>query len=139
MKRTITRALKLSQEEAAKALQVLVSEGKLAARDVYGALKRREKLVRDIRERLHALGVEGVELAGEIRRTAVTRFKSAEEASREPRRKAVSAARRAAMQAQGRYLAAIRQLSKQARAKIKAVREKSGVKTAIAAAKRMAN
>jgi hypothetical protein len=138
LKRTITRALKLSQEEAAKALQVLVSEGKLAARDVYGALKRREKLVRDIRERLHALGVEGVELAGEIRRTAVTRFKNAEEASREPRRKAVSAARRAAMQAQGRYLAAVRQLSKQARARIKAVREKSGVKAAITAAKRMA-
>jgi hypothetical protein len=71
LKRTFTRTLKLSQEEAAKALHVLVSEGKLAAREVYEALKRREKLVRELRERLHALGVEGVELAGDIRKVAV--------------------------------------------------------------------
>jgi hypothetical protein len=40
-------------------------------------------------------------------------------------------------QQQGRYMAAVRQLPKAARAKIKAVREKSGVRAAIAAAKRM--
>lgn len=137
MKRTTAKALKVSQEEAAKALHVLVSEGKLAARDVYGALKRREKLIRQIRERLHALGVEGVELAGDIRKVATTRFKRAEEASREPRRKAVSAAVKATRQAQGRYLGAIRRLSKAARKQIKAIREKSGVKAAIAAARKM--
>ncbi len=64
--------------------------------------------------------------------------KRAEETSREPRRKAVSAALKATRQAQGRYLGAIRQLSKAARKQIKAIREKSEVKAAVAAAKRMA-
>jgi hypothetical protein len=41
-------------------------------------------------------------------------------------------------QQQGRYMAAVRQLSKADRAKVKAIREKSGVRAAIAAAKRMA-
>jgi hypothetical protein len=41
-------------------------------------------------------------------------------------------------QAQGRYMAAVRPLTKEQRAKIKAIREKSGVQAAIAAAKRMA-
>ena len=132
-------SLEISAEQARLALSVLIHEGKLAVRDIHGALARRERLIRQIRERLHALGVEGVELVGDIRKVAVARFKSAEEASREPRRKAVTAARRAAMQAQGRYLAAIRQLSKAARKQIKAIREKSGVNAAITAAKRMAN
>ena len=131
-------SLEISAEQARLALSVLIHEGKLAVRDVQGALARRERLIRQIRQRLHALGVEGVELAGDIRKVAVARFKNAEEASREPRRKAVSAARRAAMQAQGRYLAAIRQLSKAARQQIKVIREKSGVKAAIAAARKMA-
>ena len=129
--------LAISAEQARLALSVLVAEGKLAVRDVQGALVRRERLVREIRQRLHALGVEGVELAGDIRRVATTRFEQAEKASREPRRKAVSAAVKATRQAQGHYLAAIRQLSEAARKQIKAIREKSGVKAAIAAAKRM--
>jgi hypothetical protein len=132
-------SLAISAEQARLALAVLINEGKLAARDVYGALARRERLIRQIRERLHALGAEGVELAGDIRKVATTRFKRAEEASREPRRKAVSAAVKATRQAQGHYLAAIRQLSKSARKRIKTIREKSGVRAAIAAAKRMAS
>ena len=129
--------LVVSAEQARLALSVLVSEGKLAVRDVQGALARRERLIREIRARLHALGVESAELAGDLRRVAVARFQHAEEASREPRRKAVSAAVKATRRAQGRYLAAIRQLSKAARKQIKAIREKSGVRAAIAAAKRM--
>jgi hypothetical protein len=41
-------------------------------------------------------------------------------------------------QRQGRYMAAVRQLPKADRAKIKAIREKSGVRAATAAAKQMA-
>jgi hypothetical protein len=129
--------LAISAEQARLALSVLIHEGKLAVRDVQGALARRERLIQEVRARMHALGVEGVELAGEIRKVAVTRFQQAEKASREPRRKAVSAAVRATRQAQGRYLGAIRRLSKDARKKIKAIRGKSGVKAAIAAAKKM--
>ena len=51
---------------------------------------------------------------------------------RKPR---ISAATRKMYQQQGRYMAAVRQLPKADRAKIKAIREKSGVRAAIAAAK----
>lgn len=63
------------------------------------------------------------------------------QAARNAGRKAklrVSAATRAAWAAQGRYMAAVRRLPKAARARIKAIREKSGVRAAIAAAKRSA-
>ena len=134
MKRTTAKALKLSQEQAARALHALVSEGKLAARDVYGALKRgdqREKLVRDLRKRLAAFEKDGPFPM----RIATVKRAGRKAAGRVKRR--ISAARRAAMRTQGRYLAAIRRLPKAARVKIKAIREKSGVKAAIAAAKRM--
>jgi hypothetical protein len=42
------------------------------------------------------------------------------------------------MKRQGRYLAAVRPLSKAARVKVKEIREKSGVAAAISAAKKMA-
>jgi hypothetical protein len=48
------------------------------------------------------------------------------------------AATRAAWAAQGRYLGAIRQLSKAARKQIKAIREKSSVAAAIRRAKKLA-
>lgn len=50
--------------------------------------------------------------------------------------KPVSAARKAAWKAQGRYMAAVSQAS---RAKVKAIRGKSGLNAGIKAAKRMAN
>lgn len=48
-----------------------------------------------------------------------------------PRRRKVSAKARAAWKAQGRYMAAVRRLSKADRAKVRAVREKSGIRAAI--------
>lgn len=131
-------SLAISAEQARQALSVLIHEGKLAARDVQSAPARRERLIREIRARMHALGVEGMEVAGSIRKGAVARLRSAEKASRKPRRKAASAAVKATRQAQGRYLGAISRLSRGARKQIKAIREKSGVKAAIAAAKKMA-
>ena len=49
-------------------------------------------------------------------------------------RKAITRAKRIARQAQGRYLAAIRTLSKDAKAKIQQIRKESGVDAAIKAA-----
>jgi hypothetical protein len=51
---------------------------------------------------------------------------------------AITAAQRRARQAQGRYLGAIRQLSQASRAKIREIRRKEGVQSAIAAAKKLA-
>jgi hypothetical protein len=117
----------ITAEQARNALTYLVHEGKVTAKAVEKALANRERLIREIRERMAALG--GAAAEG---------FRQAEKASRKPRRKAVSAATRAARKAQGRYMAAVRRLSKSARKQIKAIRQKSGVKAAIAKAKRMA-
>ena len=127
MRRKTKKALKLSAHHASLALQMLVEDGKIAAKDVSAALKRREKTIRDLRARLSALGED---VAATVAKTA------AREAPRA--RRAITQAQRRARQAQGRYLASIRKLSRQARAQVKAIRAKSGVDAAIRAAAKMA-
>lgn len=134
MKRTTRKTLQIGSDQAAQALHMLVSEGRVAAREVYAVLKRREKLLRELRERLTALGVDGLRVVAGVRREA----RGARKAGRKANRR-VSAAARKAWAAQGAYMAAVRRLPKAARAKMKAIREKSGVKAAIATAKRMAS
>src|SRR5712691_1655057 len=132
--------LALSAESAQQALSFLVHEGKLAANEVQKALKRRERLVREVRRRLAELGAEGLEFAGNVGSTTATGLRRAERASRPARKRArrtISAATKKAYQAQGRYMAALRPLSKAARFKIKAIRKASGVDAAIAAAKKL--
>lgn len=130
------KAANFSPERAAQALSVLVHEGKLKLRDITKALDRREKMIRELRERLASLGEEVSGAASRIarrgRRKAGARTRKV---ATKPRR--ISKAQRAARQAQGRYLGAIRQLPAEARAKVKEIRAKSGVRAAIAAAKRM--
>jgi hypothetical protein len=121
------KALKLSAHQASLALQMLVEDGKIAAKDVTAALKRREKTIRELRARLSALGED---VAATVGKTA------AREAPRA--RRAITQAQRRARQAQGRYLAAIRKLSRQARAQVREIRAKSGVDAAIRAAAKMA-
>jgi hypothetical protein len=106
---------------------MLVDDGKIAAKDVAAALKRREKTIRELRARLSALGED---VATSVAKTA------AREAPRA--RRAITQAQRRARQAQGRYLAAIRKLSRQARLRVRAIRAKSGVDAAIRAAVKMA-
>lgn len=119
--------LRIATEHAAHALHLLIAEGKIAATDVTNALKRREALIADLRQRLTALEAGALVKTGvETRKGRVRR-----------RRRKISAATRAKFRAQGRYMAALRRLPKAARAKAKAIREKSGVRAAIAAAKRM--
>lgn len=127
MRRKTKVALKLSAHQSAMALQMLIQDGKIAARDVAAALQRREKTVRELRARLSALGEE---VAASVAKTA------AREAPRA--RRAITRAQRSARQAQGRYLGAIRRLSKQARARVKAIRAESGVDAAIRAAAKLA-
>ena len=137
MARQRRSSLALSGEQASAALAVLIHEGKLAAGEVQKALKRHRHLVTGLRARLAALE-QGAGKAGKrllkdgpfpmMVRKAV----SAKVRRRKPK---ISAATRKIYQQQGRYLAALRPLSKQARAKIKAIRVKVGVKKAIAEAK----
>lgn len=127
MRRKTKKALDLSAHHASLALQMLVEDGKIAARDVTNALKRREKTIRDLRARLSALGDD---VAAAVAKT------SAREAPKA--RRAISRAQRTARQAQGRYLGAIRRLSKQARARVKAIRAESGIDAAIRAAAKLA-
>jgi ParB-like chromosome segregation protein Spo0J len=134
MRRKTRKALKLSAEHAAVALQLLIEDGKVAAADVTKALKNREKLIKDLRSRLSALEKAARPMA---RRIARAGRKAARRAAPKAR-KAVSRAQKAARRAQGRYMAAVRRLSKDARARVKTIRKQSGVDAAIRAALKMA-
>ena len=132
MRRKTVKAVRLTGEHAVYALQMLIEDGKIASKDVIQALKRREKTVRELRARLLALG-EDVS-------NAVVRAANAANDSPQVRRarKQITKAQRTARQAQGRYMAAVRKLSKDARKRIKAVRIKQGVEAAIREARRLA-
>src|SRR6266542_6630183 len=132
--------LALSAEHARQALAILVQEGKIRASEVRKALQRRDRLVKALKASLAALE-QGVGRLGRqfkdspfpmvSRRARPAKPKGAR---RKPR---ISAATRKMYQAQGRYMAALRPLSKAQRAKVKRIRRKSGVRAAIAAAKAM--
>jgi hypothetical protein len=140
-------SLTVTADQARQALSFLVQEGKVAAGEVRKALSRRERLIREIRERLEKLGVDGLELTTRLAKGATRKIRAARKSLRRPRqapqpvrkraKPRISAATRKIYQAQGRYMAALRPLSKEARTEIKAVREKSGINAATAAAKRM--
>jgi hypothetical protein len=131
------KAMNFSPDRAAHALSILVQEGKVRLKDVTKALDRREKMIRELRERLASLGEEVSGAASRVARRARRRA-SALTRKVAPKTRRISKAQRAARQAQGRYLGAVRRLSVEARAKVKEIRAKSGLRAAIAAAKRMA-
>jgi hypothetical protein len=126
-KKTV-KAVRLTGQHAAQALQMLIEDGKIASRDVVQALKRREKTVRELRARLVALGED------------VSKAVQAANDSPQVRqaRKQITRAQRTARQAQGRYMAAVRRLSKDARKRVKEIRVKSGVDAAIREARKLA-
>lgn len=138
-KRRRGSVMTISAERAHQALTYLVHEGKIGAREIEKALANRDRLIREIRERMAALGVEGARVGRRLGKRAAAGVRSAEKATHKTRKKAVSAATKAARRAQGQYMAAVRRLSKEARSKIKEIRKTSGVKAAIAAAKRLAS
>jgi hypothetical protein len=127
----------LSPDRAAQALSVLLHEGKLKLQDVTRALDRRAKMIRELRAKLASLGEEVSGAASKITRR-VRRKAGARTRKVVMKTRRISKAQRAARQAQGKYLGAVRPLSVEARAKVREIRAKSGVRAAIAAAKRMA-
>ena len=134
VRRKTKKALKLSAHHAGIALQMLLEEGKIVASDVTRALSNREKMIKELRERLAALETAARPVA---RRVASSARKAARRAA--PRaRKAITRAQRVARQAQGRYMAAVRRLSQDARVRIREIRKQSGVDAAIKAAMKMA-
>lgn len=142
MARRHESSLALSGEQARQALVVLIQEGRLAATDVRKALQRRGRLIRALRASLAALGEEAGKVGKRYWKDGP--FPMMAGAARNTNRRVVrrakpriSAAIRKIYQQQGRYMSALRPLSKAARVKIKAIREKSGVNAAIATAKRM--
>ena len=141
MARRRRSTLTLSAEQAQQALALLVHEGKLAAGDVRKAFDRRQKLIREIKQRMAQLGVEGFQFTARVAKAASRKIRAARKAARptrrppRPVRKRVSPARKAAMVRQGKYLAAIRRLSAQDRAKVKSVLKSKGWSAAMAAAK----
>jgi hypothetical protein len=128
------KALRLSAQHAGLALQMLIEEGRIAAGDVARALKNREKLIKELRARLAEIENVSQPVA---RRLASAGRKAVRRVA--PRaRKAITRAQRVARQAQGRYMAAVRSLSADARVKIREIRKQSGVDAAIKAALKMA-
>jgi hypothetical protein len=134
VRRKTTKALKLSAQHAGIALQMLIEEGKIAAGDVARALKNREKMIKDLRVKLAALET----LAQPVARKLASAGRKAVRSAAPRARKAITRAQRIARQAQGRYLGAVRRLSKDARVKIREIRKESGVDAAIKAAMKMA-
>ena len=134
MRRKTKKELRLSVEHAAAALQLLIEDGKVAVSDVTRALQRREQLIRDLRARLSTLE----EAARPAARRLAKASRQAVRRARPQARRAVTRAQKLARQAQGRYLAAIRGLTKEARAKVQAIRKSSGVAAAIKAARSLA-
>lgn len=124
------KALNITADRAAHVLHILIAEGKLTATHVSGALKRREEMIHELRQRLEALergAVSVIEATARRVTRKVTR----------PRRK-MSSARRAVLKLHGSYLGHVRTLPKGAKAKVKAIRERSGVHAAIKAARKLA-
>jgi hypothetical protein len=115
---------------AQRALRALLSTGKITEAQISAALRAWEKRVQDLKREIAAL-------TGEARSSAPRR------AVRRGRRRArrrlkLTPKGRKSLQMQGRYMAAVRVLPQAARARIRAIREKSGVQAAIAEARRLA-
>ena len=133
----------ITQVQAYQALSFLVHQGKLAVLTVEKALRHRKRIISEVRERLAALGVDPARGLGTLAKDGPfpkatgVRQGTPRSSPRSRRKRPVSAAVKKTRQDQGRYLGAIRQLSKQDRKKVKAIREKSGVTAAIVAAKKM--
>jgi hypothetical protein len=134
VKRKTKKVLKLTAHHAAIALSMLVEEGKIVAADIAGVLKRREKLVKELRAKLSSIESASAPVA----RRLASASRDAVRRARPRARKAISRAQKTARRAQGRYMAAVRRLSEDARAKIREVRKQSGVDAAIKAARKMA-
>ena len=119
----------LSGDDAIAALRWLVATKRIRLAEIKRALAKRQELVREIRQQLEELGGKGFRLLR----------KPGQQLERRQRRRPgkVSAAQQAAWRRQGRYLAAVRPLSKAARAKVKRIRAAKGLAAAFAEAQKI--
>jgi hypothetical protein len=124
------RTPKSTASYAQRALRALLSTGKITESQISAALRAWEKRVEDLKREIAALTGQAAAPPRGARRPARRR--------RSGRRLKLTPQGRASLRMQGRYMAAVRVLPQSARARIRAIREKSGVKAAIAEAKRMA-
>jgi hypothetical protein len=138
MARRRRSSLVLSAQQAQAALGVLVHEGKLKAGEIRKALQRRDRLIKALRASLAALEAGVVSVGKGVLKHSPFPMAGKRKTAKLPavrRTPRISPAVRKMYQAQGRYMAALRNLSKEQRTTIKAIREKSGVRAAIAAAR----
>jgi hypothetical protein len=126
----MARSSGIDNQQTRRILAVLITEGKVRERDARYALARYRKRIEKLRAELRLL--EGGDGLFPPKKTAEWR------SSRPARSKRVSAKRRKAMQQQGLYLAAVRPLKAQDRAKVKTVRQQKGFASAVAEARRLA-
>jgi hypothetical protein len=136
MARNRRSSLALSADQAQTALAVLVQEGKLKADEVMKALQRRDRLIRALRASLAALETGVARVGRQFRDIPLPTSRKAKTAERPVKRRKprISPATRAKYRLQGKYLSVLRPLSKAQRRRVKAMRKKSGVRAAIAAA-----
>lgn len=126
----MARSLAVNSQEARQILATLILEGKVNQRQARLALVRYRKRLTELRSQLALL--EGGD--GPFPPNRRTERRS----SRPARTKRVSPKRRKAMRQQGQYLAAIRSLSVEDRAKVKTIRTEKGFAAAVAEARRLA-
>src|SRR5450755_4342039 len=81
-KRRRGSVMTISAERAHQALTYLVHEGKIGAREIEKALANRDRLIREIRERMAALGVDGARAGRRLGKSAAAGLRSAEKATR---------------------------------------------------------
>jgi hypothetical protein len=129
--------LTLNDGQARQALAVLLSEGKIKGSDIQVALAGYRNRVEELRSELRRL--EGGDGPFPMDRIGARRSRPKAATGSPTRRKArkISPKRRKAMQQQGRYLGAVRQLRPADRARLKAIRAEKGFVAAIAEARRL--
>ena len=130
--------LTLNDGQAHQVLAMLLSEEKIKESDIRVALAGHRNRVEELRAELRRLeGEDGPFPMDRVRAARRPRAKAIKASPVRLRARKVSPKRRKAMQQQGRYIGAVRQLSPADRAKVKGVRAEKGFAAAIAEARRL--
>ena len=124
MKRKTRKALHLAAEHAARAVHALIARGELKARDVASALKRRRKLIKELKKQLAA------QKGGAMSAVAPSRRVAPRKAAR--KRPRPSATRLHAGRAVGAAARVVRRKTIARPTRIKASRPGVAIKTAVA-------
>lgn len=129
--------LTLNDGQSRQVLAMLLSEGRIKGSDIRAALAGYRRRVEELRTELRRLESGDGPFPMDRVRARRSRPKAAKVPPVHPRAKRISPKRRRAMQQQGRYLGAVRQLRPADRAKVKEVRAEKGFAAAIAEAQQL--